>query len=227
MKKVLILVVALTLAAAGVAFAGIANTRHNLSTSSPAGNKYFSTNEDEICVFCHTPHGATAVPLWNRNAPAGPFTGYTSNTFNGGAIVLGAGSLNCLSCHDGVSGLNVIVNGVGPGAGRAITMNANGNVIGAGPTDLGTDLSNDHPVGFLYATSAAADNGIAAATTALNTNWINTSGATTIAGLLRSGQVECASCHEPHVENTYDTNKVSFLRNANSGSNMCLTCHLK
>lgn len=228
MKKVLIFIVLITIVAAGVAFAGIANTKHNLSTTNhPATNTYFSTNENEICVFCHTPHAATALPLWNRNTPAGPFTPYSSSTFNGGAITLGAGSLICMSCHDGVTGLNVVVNGVGPGSGRAITMNANGNVIAAGPTDLGTDLSNDHPVGFTYATSAAADSDIAPDTTVLNANWIHTSSATTVGGLMRSGKMECASCHEPHVENTYDAAKVSFLRNANSGSNMCLTCHLK
>lgn len=226
MKKIIILAVLVMLVAVGVAFAGVANTRHNLSTTG-VNVTYQSINEDEICVFCHTPHGATAQPLWNRNAPAGPFTGYSSNTFNGGAIAMGAGSLNCMSCHDGVSGLNVVVNGVGTGAGRVINMDASGNVIGAGPTNLGTNLQNDHPVGFVYATSAAADSDIAAVATVLNANWINNSGATTIAGLLRGGQMECASCHEPHAENTYDATKVSFLRNANSGSNMCLTCHLK
>ena len=41
--------------------AGIANTKHNLSPSSAAGNNKVAAagGTDEICVFCHTPHGAT------------------------------------------------------------------------------------------------------------------------------------------------------------------------
>ena len=69
------LALALAVAVAGVvisqpAQAQIAGTKHNLGTS-PGGatgaNKCSGTAE--ICVFCHTPHGAdtsAAVPLWNR-----------------------------------------------------------------------------------------------------------------------------------------------------------------
>ncbi len=226
MKKVLILVVAFTLVAAGVAFAGIANTKHNLSSSGTT--VYTSSNEDEICVFCHTPHAAVANPLWNRTNPTDTYTHYSSDTFNGGAIALGAGSLNCLSCHDGALGLNVVVNGVGAGTGRAITM-TNNRITGTYTNIAGdaSQLANDHPVGFVYGTSAGADTDIAPDTTTLGAGWIAKSGATTIAGLMRSTRMECASCHEPHKENTYDSTKVSFLRNANTGSDMCLTCHLK
>ena len=53
--------------AVGTAFAGIANTKHNLGSTGTGTNSFDGT--DEICVFCHTPHGADTTanpPLWNR-----------------------------------------------------------------------------------------------------------------------------------------------------------------
>jgi hypothetical protein len=56
--------------------ADIQNTRHNFSASPmypdtlPSGQTrdVQATQEEQICVFCHTPHAAeTSVgPLWNR-----------------------------------------------------------------------------------------------------------------------------------------------------------------
>jgi DNA-binding MarR family transcriptional regulator len=40
-------------------------TKHNLSVSGPGPIK--STNEQQVCIFCHTPHNASPIqPLWNR-----------------------------------------------------------------------------------------------------------------------------------------------------------------
>ena len=36
--------------------------------------------------------------------------------------------------------------------------------------------------------------------------------------------VECASCHDPHEDTV---RPVSFLRIANSNSDVCLACHIK
>ena len=36
--------------------------------------------------------------------------------------------------------------------------------------------------------------------------------------------VECASCHDPHEDTA---RPVSFLRVANSNSDVCLACHIK
>ena len=38
----------------------ISNTKHNLSTSSPGSVS--AVSESQICVFCHTPHQAEAIP---------------------------------------------------------------------------------------------------------------------------------------------------------------------
>ncbi|MBI3093815.1 MAG: hypothetical protein HYY97_02995, partial [Rhodocyclales bacterium] len=37
----------------------VRNTKHNLSSSGAASNTK-SSSETQVCVFCHTPHGANA-----------------------------------------------------------------------------------------------------------------------------------------------------------------------
>ncbi|WP_457598700.1 cytochrome c3 family protein, partial [Hydrogenimonas sp.] len=145
-----------------------------------------------------------------------------------------APSLACLSCHDGVSAINSIVNAPGSGgytagganvafgttaAGTAFTMPAGVTQIG----DATGNLTNDHPVSITYVEGAAS---LKPVTTAI-TGW---SGATTIAGLLRAGKVECGSCHDPHLGES-DTflrrNAATVGEASNKGSRVCLTCHDK
>ncbi|NMM05025.1 MAG: cytochrome c3 family protein [Polaromonas sp.] len=147
------------------ALAGIANTKHNLGALGTGANKF--TGTQEICVFCHTPHGAdisAAVPLWNR-VLAAPTTYQTYNSLgtsslDGATAPVGSVSLACLSCHDGGQAMNVMINQPGSGttvAGLNITpVTGQGNLtadgkIGAGViTNIGTDLRNDHPIGIQY-----------------------------------------------------------------------------
>lgn len=220
------------MAAVLAATGNIANTKHNLSSTGTGTIKANAgQNNDEICVYCHTPHGAntafTGAPLWNKATPTGTFTMY-GTTLSGNATDtaanLGSISKACLSCHDGVSAINSMVNAPGAGgynsaganvafgataAGTALTMPA-------GVTQIGTDLTNDHPISITYDTTGKA--GLKATTTTL-TGW---TGAGTIADLLRSSKVECSSCHDPHE----GTNAL-FLRKANAGSALCLGCHQK
>ena len=43
-----------------------------------------------------------------------------------------------------------------------------------------------------------------------------------------TGKVECATCHDPHEERSFVSgSSVYFLRALNTGSALCLTCHLK
>ena len=106
--------------AVGTAFAGIANTRHNLGTTGTGPNKFDGTGE--ICVFCHTPHGADVSanpPLWNRVLDATGFTTYDSlgtSTVDGEVLTtVGSVSIACLSCHDGTQAMNVMINAPGSG----------------------------------------------------------------------------------------------------------------
>jgi len=101
----------------------VRNTMHNLSTSNPISGVNIgsgSAGTTEVCVFCHTPHGADvsnqAAPLWNRAIPASAgYTPYNSANFDGIAGQPVGVSLACLSCHDGASSLDAQINGPGSG----------------------------------------------------------------------------------------------------------------
>lgn len=163
--------------------ADVRNTRHNLSASGPGSVR--ATSETQVCVFCHTPHAATAkdeggvavqTPLWNRRIPAGTtYTPYTSSSLDAAAIQgsldqPGGSSKLCLSCHDGTLAIgNVNVLGGQGSATQQGTVSI--NMTGTGPggvmpqgsgsntgftRNLGVDLTNDHPISVTY-TSQLAD----------------------------------------------------------------------
>ena len=267
------------MALSGAAMAGIANTKHNLGGSANTGNGGAGWNwtnaTTEICVFCHTPHGAdnsAAVPIWNRTlGTAGMYTTYSSlgtTTMDASSTGIGSVSLACLSCHDGTQAMDSQLNTPGGGnigqlvgtTGGANT-GANGWVefqtmsdVSGEPIYLSTDLSNDHPISIQYA--GELDNAAGAGQSRLGLDpdfnmakvatvgngqevwYIETGVADNIkqksdlplynrgmTDSLLPGEplVECATCHDPHTQNT------TFLRNAlgNAGSATCLTCHVK
>ena len=223
--------------------AHIAGGPHDLS----AGSALRTTNttiDGQTCIFCHVPHGgSTAVPLWNRSNPTGSsYSVYTSSTAKvtaptGSTIAAGISGA-CLSCHDGTIAVDVLtnVNGVAFAGGATFTKVAiasgtgakatyTGNDMTGGLPFLGTDLRNDHPVAVSYNTAKTADSSHYAATTT------GSSGAVTVgtAALPLYGAtstVECASCHDAHDNSKNGTNG-GFLRTSNTGSAMCLTCHVK
>lgn len=210
------------------AASNITNTKHNLSATGTGTIKAASgDNNDEICVYCHTPHAANTAfvgaPLWNKATPTGVFTMY-GTTIGGttGDATPNSPSMACLSCHDGVSAINSMVNAPGSGgynsAGANVVFGATAagtaKLIGSAVTNIGVDLRNDHPVSITYDATKA---GLKATTVAV-TGW---AGAATIADLLRNSKVECGSCHDPH-ETT-----ATFLRVANAGSALCIGCHAK
>lgn len=116
----------------------VINTRHNMTQRNSTGGAITGPNGTlqsnfmdivrndyrEVCVYCHTPHGANAnisVPLWNRAivAPSGGYQTYNqlgTNTLTQPVSQPGANSLACLSCHDGQTAIDAIINM--PGSGR-------------------------------------------------------------------------------------------------------------
>ncbi len=103
----------------------IGNTRHNLTLSyNQTGGvvmDFARNNYGEVCVYCHTPHGANSqigAPLWNRTINPGNYTIYDKPTTVGleGRLNLpGPSSLTCLSCHDGTIAIDSILNMPGSG----------------------------------------------------------------------------------------------------------------
>ncbi len=277
------LAVAGMLGVAGQAVAGISTTKHNLGSTGTGANK--TTNTDEICVFCHTPHASdttAAAPLWNKSlSTLGGYTTYAtlnsstidgafaSDGVSGGSV--GSVSLACLSCHDGTQAMDNIINAPGSGGfdatgGGATGLgwswtgstrtDADGKLINATDTlaMLGTDLKNDHPIGIQYCgggitssstSGTCSDKDFFGSSTnptrlnsaTINTNlvwWVDTGTAnatrektdmilyTRNFSGTTSPSVECASCHDPHTDA-----QATFLRVSNTGSGVCLSCHVK
>ncbi len=212
MKKVLLLAVAAALLAAP-AFGGISGTKHDLSSaSSPNAAGLKGTNDNgQICVYCHTPHGATAVgvaPLWNRSGTYTINSIYSSNTLNANittSAVQNSDAPLCLSCHSGTALAGTLNNPPNNSTGFAAPT---GNLAGTSK-DIGLDLNNDHPIGFVFAASATDE--IQAPTYAK----VNFGAA--------SNEMWCSSCHDVHG----GTAGTPFLVVSNSGSALCLDCHMK
>jgi len=149
-----------------VAMAGISSTKHNLGGT---GTANFTDATTEICVFCHTPHGAdssAAVPLWNRHLDTGgSYNTYSSlgtSTLDSASAPIGSVSLACLSCHDGTQAMDVMINTPGSGTtdilGSGTLTGPNGweefnqmSQVSGEMIYLGTDLRNDHPISIQYA----------------------------------------------------------------------------
>ena len=256
-------------AVAQSASAGIAITRHNMGNSNTTSNRTAGTNE--VCVFCHTPHGANTsaagAPLWNKlsTRTAASYTSYlqgvNSSTFDAITSGPGAVSLACLTCHDGTQAMDNMFNAAGAGgfytngggtsglstgytwsSGDQTGVSTDGFLISTGTFNavVGTDLSNDHPIGMNYCASvldtvttisAASCNDIDfnSVTTANGKYWVDngTAGSfqKTDFPLYANGtnkvKVECATCHDPH------TGTNLFLRQSNTGSAVCIACHTK
>ncbi len=255
----------------------VRGTRHNLSVNGPGTTRAAAGGTSEVCVFCHTPHGATQAdqgaaamraPLWNRRVPAGStYTPYTSSSMDSQTIVdgfnatPGGSSKLCLSCHDGtlaIGNVNVLngnqnatipMTGTGPGG----TMPAGEGTASGFTRYLGTDLRNDHPISVTYTSALATRDGELRPVDAQQ-RWPAGSGS--VLGLRSPGfkpllpleptgngnlgQVQCATCHDPHTREL-DASKGNqkFLRaqrfqeaapSANpSAANdiICLSCHDK
>jgi predicted CXXCH cytochrome family protein len=177
------------------AMAQISGTPHDFS-----GRGWGSA---EICVFCHAPHNTSTTvagaPLWNHAVTAQTFTMYSSSTLNATMPAQPAGvSKLCLSCHDGLTAIDSFGTRTGT------------NFV-TGSAALGTNLGNDHPIGFSYnAALIGLDPGLKTPPTTLPRYGAS------------NDTLECATCHNVH-SNTLG----NFLRSTNAASAMCLQCHNK
>lgn len=221
------------LAVAGIASAqdlGVRNSKHDFSRSG-TGGIWGSEDTNQICIFCHAPHHALSTQyLWNRAMPSGAsFNIYTSESLDAVAAQPKASSLRCLSCHDGSVAIDAFNAGrswtprmksIGdiyfPGspygwAGANIGGNYGGNAV--------NDLTDDHPVSFVYDATIAARDGDLATPDAVETAGLPLYGTNPAAKTL-----ECSTCHEVHRKYPF---KYLLRRDVENASELCLTCHLK
>jgi hypothetical protein len=234
-----------------------------VNNGTDAGNGNAQGQVCVYCHFPHNA-AFVGAPLWNRKAPTSAFTMYTSTNdqyfvANPGEDIsarpLGTVSAACLSCHDGVTAFNSLnqtpmydadkARGGATastnaytfavvGGGAAATMSDVATTGTALSANIGTDLTNDHPISFTYdAALVTAKAGLNPTTTVITGKTgviIRTAGTQDIATqMLFSSKLECASCHEPHQHGDSGTpgSNFPFLVMSNQGSQLCLTCHAK
>ena len=195
----------------------VSNTVHNLSSSGPGAVR--SDTQEEVCVFCHTPHGsASEGPLWNRSTSAQAYLPYDSPSLQADPGQPTGPSKLCLSCHDGSIALGNVLNYPGNAASINVLNTGPGGVMPSGAAYLGTNLTNDHPVSFEYTASLAGDDQeLASPGTAVGSG---------LPLFPRDGgnTLQCVTCHDPHLESP-----AKFLRKEprQQTGNLCLTCHEK
>ncbi|MCR4336973.1 MAG: hypothetical protein NUV91_04120, partial [Candidatus Omnitrophica bacterium] len=182
----------------------VRDSKHNLSVSGPGS--LTAQEEREICIFCHTPHSATSeAPLWNRYDSGQTYIPYASSTASASIGQPTGNSKLCLSCHDGTVALGMVRSRP-----EGITMTRDVSVMPPGDSNLGTDLSNDHPISFTYDPFLVAQNPELNDPATLQNN----------VRLDQNRQVQCTSCHDPHNDQ-YG----KFLNMDARYSRLCLQCH--
>ncbi len=192
---------------AGVAAAqpgSVVSGPHNLSAT--GAGPVHAAFEQEICIFCHTPHNARPIrPLWNRSTPVEAYTIYASSTLEANPGQPTGTSKLCLSCHDGT----IAVGSVGS-RDTPIQMIGGITTLPHGAANLGTDLSDDHPISFRYDASLAQrkpsikDPALLPPQLKLDHNQ----------------EMQCTSCHDAH-----DNSRGQFLLMRNDSSQLCIACH--
>lgn len=199
-----VMVLAAAASHAGAQIDSIVNSKHNLSAGGPGTVR--AATEQEICVFCHTPHNASPVqPLWNRNIPVSAYNVYSSTSLHAKPGQPTGSSKLCLSCHDGTIALGSVLSRT-----QAIEMAAGVTTLPPGATNLGTDLSDDHPISFKYDLDLVSKNPKLTPPQNLPAGM----------HLDSNFEMQCTTCHEPH-----NNANGSFLVMNNQNSQLCKTCH--
>jgi predicted CXXCH cytochrome family protein len=243
---------------------------HDLSIL--CGDTPFQFETTEVCSFCHTPHGANinqsynldpgsdtntngianGAYLWNRRTPDRSFQLYRNSTLSSVANAAAPGLLSvlCLSCHDGIGAMNVLLSY--PADGQRI--GGTGHLMGSGgeldPVNQFGDMDAFLPLNIAEGTDCTLGGGTNCTDTTpdmdlandhpigfiYNSAQVLDSGLKPLASLPASikkrftdvtdGSLECSTCHDPHKTNNSGMRN-KFLVMDNEYSALCLGCHLK
>ena len=208
----------------------IQETVHNLlsNTAAPVPDE-----AREICAFCHFPEGGSAQdPSWVRNGNGDkpvfstfPTLGI-STPMSEQVNAVGSVSLACLSCHDGTHARNIPIGhraGISHPIAVPYAFGRYRRIAGVPSTEVQLNrnvIDDDYPMPEVDFVNQSA------------VWWVETDGEigrqksdlqlySRIEGNTEIPYVECSTCHDPHGK------QALFLRTSNSGSRVCLTCHLR
>lgn len=174
-----------------MAYAIVAGSPHDFSPAKD-GSK--------ACQYCHTPHMALSqTPLWNHKLSNAVYSIYSSSSLDAKLGQPTGSSKLCLSCHDGTIALESTIRG---GGGHTF--------MPPGKSKLGTDLSDDHPISFVYSSNLSDK----------DHQLRNPDSLPEEVKLDKFNELQCTTCHDPH-DNTFG----DFLVTTNINSNLCLKCH--
>jgi predicted CXXCH cytochrome family protein len=179
---------------------------HNLG---PGSSSPLTGSRPDSCAYCHAPHSGLSSGLWNQKLTTQTYTTYSSNTEKNITTQpsLGTVSNQCLSCHDGTVAVGATV-----AYGQVTTR---GSMLSADV--FGSNMQSSHPFSL---TLPLQDNIDLAASLAAS----GTTADPTHAVKLINGNVECTSCHNPHVQ-AKDPLSLNFLVKDSSSGQLCLACH--
>lgn len=175
----------------------------------PGSSSPVSGMRSDGCSYCHAPHSGLDIGLWNQKLTTQTYTTYTSNTETnaGKQPRLGYSTNQCLSCHDGTVAVGTtVVYGTLPTHGSMYSQDV-----------FGSNMQTSHPFSL---TTPLKDHIDLVSTLATN----GTTADTTHAIRLIYGNVECTSCHTPHVQ-ARDPLSLNFLVKNSSAGQLCLACH--
>ena len=202
--------IALVLAASSIAapaqITGDALGSHNFA---PRGTSPITGARPDSCSYCHAPHSGLNTGLWNQKLTHQIYTTYTSDTEKNTAQqpALGSSSNHCLSCHDGTVAMGLTV-----AYGQVTTHGAmNAQDV------LGSNMQTTHPFSMTLPLKDSVD---LYASIAANHRTADSTGAVK----LINGNVECMSCHNPHVQ-AKDPVALNFLVLNSANGALCLACH--
>ena len=182
----------------------IIDSVHNLSVRGRGAVR--AAGEQQVCIFCHATHAASPVRAsWNRQMPVTAYTIYSSNSLDALPGQPTGSSKLCLSCHDGTIALGRIVSRAQP-----IIMAGGITSLRHGASNLGTDLSDDHPISFRYDTQLIQR----------DPKLKDPSQLPKAVRLDDNRELQCTSCHDAH-----DDSRSAFLVMDNQNSQLCSTCH--
>jgi predicted CXXCH cytochrome family protein len=163
----------------------------------------------DACAYCHAPHSGGNIGLWNQKLTTQVYSTYQSNTEKNIGTPqpkLGASSNQCLSCHDGTVAVGSTI------AYGQVTMRGSMNTLDV----FGTNLQTSHPFSLAM---PLKDNVHLVASLAATGKSADPTGVKLI-----DGNVECISCHNPHVQSKDQISENFLVKDSSSGA-LCLSCH--
>jgi hypothetical protein len=246
-----------TVAFAGAgAGTGINGSMHDINSVAGGYQKDDFQRVCVFCHTPHNalPNGSVPAPLWNHAPSTVQLDPYTwaapANQVLAIDDPLVGPSRLCMACHDGVTAVDSHGSaGQGNNGNTKMTAGYADPVLGGTATRFISSLQVTHPIGFQYADAVAARNvsGQPAEIASPNDHFLSSVPANThtrsggdpalkkIGDVLYSGYFTCASCHDVHNTNNA-VNPVAqsggtapnyFLWAKETGSIICLSCHIK